>query len=130
MRRVAAALALLALLAPQRSAAEAQGAREMVLNLPRPIGVGETAFIEVEIGALGRGQSVEIATAEGRSLGAISPFGVLAGQNTGTYTVPVPPDAIRDGRIALRFTITQGDASRPATTEEVRGVRLSIVGAR
>ena len=100
-----------------------------MLNLPRPIGAGETAFIEVAIGALGRGQSFEI-TAAGRSLGVISPFGVRAGQDTGTYTVPVPPDAIRDGRVALRLTVRQGDTARAPTAQEVRGVKLSIVGAR
>jgi hypothetical protein len=133
MRRAAAAfavLALSALLAPQRSAAEARdSAREIVLNLPRPMAAGETAFIEVEIGALGRGQRVEI-TAADRSVGAISPFGVHAGQDTGTYTLPIPPDAVRDGRVALRVTVRQGGTSRPPTAQEVRGIRLSIVGAR
>ncbi len=84
----------------------------------------------MQIGALGRGESLEIATAAGRSLGVISPFGVRAGQDAGTYTVPVPADAVRDGRVALRLTVRQGDTSRPPTREEVRGVRLSIVGAR
>jgi hypothetical protein len=41
---------------------------------------------------------------------------------------PIPPDAVRDGRIAVRLTITQyGAPPRPPTAEEVRGVRL-IVG--
>ena len=131
MRSVAALalLALLVLLAPQRSAAEPQGsARETVLNLPRPIGAGETAFIEVAIGAVGRGQSLEIATVAGRSLGVITPFGVRAGQDAGTYTVPVPADAIRDGRVALRLTIRQGDTARAPTPEEVRGIKLNIAG--
>ena len=132
--RGAAALALLALAAlpaPQRSAAEAQGsAREPVLNLPRPIAAGETAFIAVAIGAIGRAQSLDIATAEGRSLGVISPFGVRAGQDAGTYTVPIPRDAIRDGRVVLRLTIRQGDTARAPTPEEVRGITLNIVGAR
>ena len=112
------------------SAAQAQREGEIVLDLPRPIAAGETAFIEVALGALGRGQSVEITTAAGRSLGVIAPFGVRAGQDTGTYTVPVPADAIRDGRVVLRLTVRQGDASRPPTASEVRGVKLNIVGAR
>ena len=129
MRGVAAlALLVLALLAPQRGVAEVQGsAREVMLDMLRPLGAGEAAFLEVQIGTIGRGQSVEI-TAAGRSLGVISPFGVRAGQDAGTYTVPVPPDAIRDGRIALRLTVRQGDTARPPTREEVRGVTLSIAG--
>ncbi len=131
MRRAAAALALLALLMPDGSAAQAPRAeREVVLNLPRPIGAGETAFIEVAIGAIGRGQSVEITTAAGRSLGVITPFGVRAGQDAGTYTVPVAADAIRDGHVALRLTVRQGDTAHAPTTEEVRGIKLNIVGAR
>ena len=129
MRGTAAALALLTLLAPHGTAAEAQRAeREIVLTLPRPIGAGETAFIEMQVGAVRSGQTIEIATAAGRSLGVISPFGARVGQDAGTYTVPVPADAIRDGRIAIRLTIRQGDATRAPTTEEVRGMKLSIVG--
>lgn len=130
MRGATAAFALLALVMLNGSAAQAQHEGEIVLNLPRPIAAGETAFIEVELGALGRGQSVEITTAAGRSLGVIAPFGVRAGQDTGTYTVPVPADAIRDGRVALRLTVRQGGASRPPAASEVRGVKLNIVGAR
>ena len=129
MRRTAAALALLALVAPHGTAAEVQRAeREIVLTLPRPIGAGETAFIEMQVGAVRSGQTIEIATAAGRSLGVISPFGARIGQDAGTYTVPVSADAIRDGRIAIRLTIRQGDATRAPTTEEVRGMKLSIVG--
>jgi hypothetical protein len=130
MRCAAAALVLLALFSPQGSAAQTQGsAREMMLNLPRPLAAGETAFIEVALGALARGQSVEV-TAAGRSLGVIAPFGMRAGQDSGSYTLPVPPDAIRDGGVALRLTVRQGDTARAPTTSEVRGVKLSIVGAR
>lgn len=122
---------LLALLMPGVSAAQTPGADgEIVLNLPWPIAGGETAFIEVAVGALGRSQRVDIATTAGRSLGVISPFGVRVGQDAGTYTVPVPSDAIRDGRLALRMMIRQGDTARAPTASEVRSVKLSIAGAR
>ena len=113
------------------SAAQAPNAEgEVVLSLPRPIAAGETVVIAVAIGPVGRGRSLEIATAEGRSLGVISAFGVRTGQDTGTYTVPVPSDAIRDGRLALRLMVRQGDTARAPTPSEVRGIKLSIAGAR
>lgn len=130
MRRAAAALALMALLAPQGSAAQAPGQGEIMLTLPRPVGAGETAFVEVQVGAIGRGQRVEVATAAGRSLGVISPFGVRAGQDAGSYTVPIPAEAICDGRVALRLTIRQGETARAPTADEVRGVKLNVAGAR
>lgn len=125
---VTAALVLLALVAPHGSAAEAQRTeREIVLNLPRPLGAGETAFIEIEVGAVGRGR-IALTTDTGRELGVISPFGVRAGQDAGTYTLPVPATAIRDGRVAVRLTIRQGDTTRPPTAQEVRGIKLTIAG--
>jgi hypothetical protein len=129
MRRAAAALALLALVAPQ-SAAQAQRAEgEIVLNLPRSVGAGETAFLEIEVGAIGRAQ-IEVTTDTGQPLGTVSPFGARAGQNAGSFTLPVPASAIRDGRVALRLMVRQGGTLRPPTAQEVRGAKLSIGGAR
>jgi hypothetical protein len=129
MRLAAAAVALLALVAPQNAAQGQRADSEIVLNLPRPIGAGETAFIEVQVGPIGRAQ-IEVTTDTGRPLGTLSPFGARAGQDAGTFTLPVPPSALRDGRIAVRLTVRQGDSRRPPTVQEVRGVRLSIGGAR
>lgn len=54
-------------------------------------------------------------------------FGVRVGQDAGTFTLPVPPDAIRDGRLAVRLKISQyGAPPRTATAQEVRGVKLTI----
>lgn len=120
-------LALLALLAQNANAAPAQQpAQEIVLALPHPLGAGETAFIEVQVGAIGRGREIGVTTASGQQLGVISPFGVRAGQDAGTYTLPVPNDAIRDGRVAIRLTISQQGAARAPTTQEVRSVTLKL----
>ena len=102
---VTAALALLALVAPHGSAARRSAqTREIVLNLPRPIGAGETAFIEIEVGAIGRAQ-IEVTTDTGQPLGAVSPFGVRAGQDAGALRCRSRPSAIRDGRVAVRLTV-------------------------
>jgi hypothetical protein len=129
MRLASAALALLALVMPAAGAAAQEQGREIVLNLPRPLAAGETAFVEIRVGPIGRG-SIGIQTASGHSLGTVSSFGNRPGQNAGAFTVPVPPSAIQNGRLALRLTIRQTDGStRAPTPDEVRGVTLRIGGA-
>jgi hypothetical protein len=128
MRPAVAALALFAHLTLNGNAALAQdAARSMMLELPRPLAAGETAFIEVQVGPIGRGRTIEVTTAAGQPLGVVSPFGVRTGQDAGTYPLPVPKDAIRDGRLSIRLTISQpSGASRAPTADEVRGVKLGV----
>jgi hypothetical protein len=126
MRPAAAALALFTLLAQSENPAP----DEMTLALPHPLRAGESAWIEVQVGPIGRGREIDVTTAAGQELGVISPIGVRTGQNAGTYTLPVPGDTIRDGRVSVRLTITQsGEPPRAPTTQEVRSVRLSVAGA-
>ena len=120
-------LAVLAL--PGRPAAAADDA--LTLALPHPLRQGEAAFVEVTVGPITRSQQVEVTTADGRPIGTVSPFGIRAGEGAGTYTMPVPADAIQDGKVSLRLRITQGNAPpRTPTAEEVKGVKLSIAGSR
>jgi hypothetical protein len=128
MRPAVVVFALTAHLALNGNTASAQSAaRDMTLLLPHPLAADETAFIVVEIGAIGRGQEVEVTTAAGQPLGVVSPFGVRAGQHAGTYPLPVPRDAVRDGRLSLRLTISQfGAPPRAPTAGEVRSVKLSL----
>jgi hypothetical protein len=130
MRPAVVALALFAQLALNGNAAMAQdAARSMTLELPRALAAGETAYIEVQVGPIGRGRTIEVTTASGEPLGVVSPFGVRAGQDAGTYPLPVPSDAIRDGRLSIRLAISQpGGASRAPTADEVRGVKLGVGG--
>jgi hypothetical protein len=127
MRLATAALVLLfALLAQTMSAAWAQ---DTTLTLPHPLAAGETAWIELQLGPIGR-QEIDITTAAGQQLGTVSPFGPRAGQDAGTYAFPVPADAIRDDRLAVRITITQPNGPpRAATEQEVRSVKLTVTGA-
>jgi hypothetical protein len=125
MRPAAAAFALLALLAQNANAASAL---DMTLVLPHPLRAGETAWIEVQVGPIGH-QEIDVTTASGQELGVISPFGVRVGQDAGTYTLPLPGDAIRDGRVSVRLTITQfGALPRAPTAQEVRSVKLTVAG--
>jgi hypothetical protein len=128
MRRSVVVLAILAHLALNGNAALAQdAARNLTLELPRPLAASETAFIEVQVGPIGRGRTIEVTTASGQPLGTVSPFGVRTGQDAGTYPLPVPQDAIRDGRLSIRLTISQpGGAPRAPTADEVRSVKLGV----
>ena len=128
MRPAVVAFALTAHLALNGNAASAQSAaRDMTLQLPHPLAADETAFVIVQVGAISRGQEVEVTTAAGQPLGVISPFSVRAGQQAGTYPLPVPRDALHDGRLSLRLTISQfGAPPRAPTAEEVRSVKLSV----
>ncbi len=130
MRPAAAACIALAVLAQSARAAPAEDVTTLVL--PHPLAPGEAAWIEVRVGAVARGREIDVTTASGQELGVISPFGSRPGQDAGTYTLPVPPNAIRDGAVAVRLRITRpGAPPRPPTAEEVRGVTLIIApGAR
>jgi hypothetical protein len=124
MRRLAAAYILFALLAQSGHAA----ADDVTLVLPHPFRAGETAWIEVQVGAIGH-QEIDVATASGKMLGTISSIGVPSGRDAGTYTLPVPADAIRDGRVSIRLMITQFGKTRAVTAQEVRSVKLKVGGA-
>jgi hypothetical protein len=130
MRPAVVAMALLANLVANGNVALAQDtARSMTLELPRPLTADQTAFVEVQVGPIGRGRTIEVTTASGQPLGTVSPFGVRTGQDAGTYPLPVPKDAIRDGRLSIRLTISQpGGAPRAPTADEVRSVKLGVGG--
>ncbi len=126
MRRAAIAAVLIAALAQMGFAQAMSPLTSLVL--PHPLGAGEAAWIEVQAGALRRGQEIDIKTASGQDLGTVSPFGVRDGQDAGTYALPVPEGAIRDGSLSLRITISQfGAPPRAPTAEELRSVKLTIV---
>jgi hypothetical protein len=101
-------------------------AREMTLVLPHALRKGETAWLLVNVGAIGRDQ-VQLTTQDGRPLGTISQFGIRSGKPAGTYTVPVPAEALSNGRLALRLSVMQsGRAPRAPTTKEVKSLHLLI----
>lgn len=102
-------------------------AQERTLPLPHPLQPGQFAWLEVEVGRIGRGQEVIVATAAGQTIGVISPFAIRTGQEAGTYTLPLPPGAIADGQVTVRLTITQVSGEpRVPTDEEVRRVVVRV----
>jgi hypothetical protein len=105
-------------------------AQNLTLALPHPLAAGESAWIEVQLGTISKGRVVTVTTATGQLLGTISPFGARPGQGGGTYTLPVPADAIRDGRVAIRVTISDlgGGSPRAPTAQEVRSIKPGVGG--
>ncbi len=126
MQAPLAALALFALLA---QATYTVPGRVVTLALPHALREGETAWLEVKIGVIERGAEIEITTTTGQSLGVISPFGIRSGRQAGTYTVPVPADAISDNRVSLRVLLNQGGHARAPTAKEVKSIRVRIMPA-
>lgn len=100
-------------------------AQDRTLFLPRPLQVHETAWIELEIGPIPHGATITVTTQAGEALGRIAPFGARAAQAGGSYSLPVPADAIRDDRVSVRLLISvPGGLPRPATAQEVTSVKL------
>lgn len=125
--RLPAVACLLFVLCAQSGHAAAE--QPITLTLPHAWHVGETAWVQVQVGVISRGQEIEVATASGQELGVISPYGVRMGQASGIYTLPVPKEAFSNQRLSLRLTITQaGIAPRAPTMEEVPSVKLIVHG--
>lgn len=124
MQRGAIALAL-ALLIAQGGCVASGGVR--TLTLPSALNAADSVYLQVRLGAVAGGQEIELSTDDGRRLGVISPHGIRPGRDAGTYTVPVPADAIRDGRVRIRLITTPaGGAARDANADEVLEVRLVV----
>jgi hypothetical protein len=127
MRTLLAAFACFALLAQVAHAAEGQ---TVTLVLPHALRAGESAWLELTVGAIERGAEIEVSTATGQLLGVISPFGIRLGQQAGTYTVPLPADVFVNVRVTLRLSIDQGGhAQRPPTAAEVKSAHVKITPA-
>ena len=105
---------------------DAAPGRVVNLVLPRTLSANEVVWLEVKLGTVERGAEIEIETKSGKTLGVVSPHGIRSGDEAGTYTVPVPPDAISNRRLSLRLTLNRGRAKRAPTTKEVKSVRLKI----
>ena len=106
-------------------AASAPG-RVVNLVLPRSLSENEGVAVELKLGVLARGAEIQVETTSGRMLGVISPYGIRAGNEAGTYTMPVPRDAISNQRVSLRITLINNRSKRAPTTKELRTVRLII----
>jgi hypothetical protein len=118
--RAAAAFALFSLLA------QSPAARTVTLTLPHALRPGETATLLVSVGVIPKGARIEVTTPSGHRLGTISPYGIRAGREAGTYTLPLPPAAIDGRRVCVLLSLAFADTRRPPSEKEVRSVQVKI----
>jgi hypothetical protein len=119
-----AAFATLALAAQPADAAT----RTITLHLQHALTPHQALVAIVRLGAVPRGTTILVQTADGRLLGAISPYAIVPGQEAGTYMVPVPADAVKDGEVTLRVGVeTSATLTRTPRADEVRSVSLGYV---
>ena len=99
----------------------------MNLVLPRSLNEGEGVAAELTLGVIERGAVIQVETVSGKKLGTISPYGIRAGNEAGTYTVPVPADEISNNCVSLRITLYHHNRGKRApTSEELRDIKLTI----
>jgi hypothetical protein len=106
--------------------AQAAAGRVETLALPHALRAGESAWLEVQLGAVTRGTEIEVLTTSGQLLGVISPFGVRSSDQAGTYTVPLPADAISNGHVSVRLVLKHYQSQRAPTLKEVKSVRVRV----
>ena len=100
--------------------------RVVNLVLPRDLGPDDAIVLEVKLGVIASGAEIEIETLTGKTLGVISPHGIRAGNEAGTYTVPIPPEAISDKRLSVRIIHSFQSRKRAPSNKEVKSVQLRI----
>jgi hypothetical protein len=119
-----AASAALALLAQPADAAT----RAITLHLPHALMAHQAMVATVRLGAVPRGTTILVQTADGRLLGTISPYAIVPGQEAGSYTVPIPADAVTDGEVTLFVGVEMSPTLlRAPHTDEVKSVTLGYV---
>ena len=99
--------------------------RDITLHLPHPPAPGESIWLKLKVGEIGRSQ-LHVTTPDGRELGTIGTYGVKAGRAAGVYMLPIPPDVAVRGHLTVRLTVLSGYTARAATRQEVPEVRLSM----
>jgi len=104
--------------------------RVVNLVLPRNLNADEGVAVELKLGVLERGNEVRVETISGKLLGVISPYGIRSGNQAGTYTIPVPAEAISNNCVSLRIILVRHSRGKRApTAQEVRSVKLKITSA-
>src|SRR5262249_23504620 len=95
------------------------------LAAPPAAGRGESVEVQVTTGPLPPGARLALSTADGETLGAVSPY--PPGRASTTATVPVPRSAIAGGRPRLRLPVL--DPLRPPAAPPPRQARRAATQA-
>ncbi len=100
----------------------------LTLEVPRLPAANEVVWARIEVGALPPGARLVVRTTDGGIAGTVAPFGPV-GREGGVYTIPLPQEAIADGKVTLILGVLEDLASeaRPPLEGEVGSVELILV---
>jgi hypothetical protein len=100
----------------------------IVLAPPRAAASREAIWLKVTTGSLPRGSILRVTTEDGRSIGAITPFGATPGQAAQEHTLPLPKSVTGGACVWLRIQVHQPNgAARAPTAGELLGTSLIYV---
>jgi hypothetical protein len=114
---------------PQTTPEPVAVGRVVELAVAKSIAAENQVSLQITVGALRKGTEVEVRAEDGRLLGVISPFGSRPAQpkDRSTYTIPVPRDVVKKGRLSVRLILNAPDHSKRAPTQsEVSKVQVSV----
>jgi hypothetical protein len=101
---------------------------KMTFQVPRASTSNEALYAQIAVGSLPRNARVIVRLKNGEIAGTIAPYGVRAGQKSGTHTIRIPANAISDGKVSLKFEVKEKDADvvRPPKKDEIEGAVLEF----
>jgi hypothetical protein len=102
---------------------------KLLLTLPRAREADEAVAVRITVGTMAKGARIIVKTAEGEVVGAVAPFGVLPGRKAGSFMVPVPVAAVKDGKVSLQLEVEESTAgkTRAPTKAEVEATNLELM---
>ncbi|MEM7585334.1 MAG: hypothetical protein AAF560_18235 [Acidobacteriota bacterium] len=108
---------------------ESKGPQHTVeLELARPPAADEAVHVRVTAGVLPDGARIVARLASGEIIGAVSPYGIRAGEKAGTYAMALPRDQGLEGPVQLNFQLDiAGESPRAPTASELEAVELVFI---
>ncbi len=89
----------------------------------------ESIWLQVTVGALDRGASIRVNSADGALLGSVSPYSAQARTAGGSYLISLPHALTRELPIRLTFTLDRGPPHprRAPTPAELLNAKLVLL---
>src|SRR5215212_8665910 len=101
------------------SGASSAALKTMTLTLPRAAAADEAVHVRVTAGPLARGARIVVRLSGGEIAGSATRYGGRTDQKAGVFIIPLPPGAIRDGKIALTVEVEEKGKRRAPKAGEV-----------
>ena len=105
-----------------------EAALTLTLTVARAPAPGEAIRVRVSAGVLPHGARIIVRTADGKIAGAVAPYGIPPGSKAGVYTIPIPAQEVKDGKLSLSFELKDRYGSvRAPTRDEVEGAEVVLL---